>query len=126
VGELTELLAHRFWGARDIDGHIYLVSRGDRLAYYDALTPSPQLRAIVISRRRSGRILDLTRGAGNWLNQALTRLSRLEAQIMQLPPPKSVDAPGPVAQHGFTRRLARRGLLALASLLTILVGLLPD
>lgn len=125
LGEPDDLLAHRFWGALDVDDRAYLICRGDSLTHYDPLTPATQLRAVVIARRRAGRTLSLDRGPGAWLNQTLTQLLHFEAQIMQMPPPPSVVVPGQTAQYGFSRRLARRALRVVATLLAALIGVLP-
>jgi hypothetical protein len=122
LGEPDDLLAHRFWGIEDRVEGGYLLSRGDRLAYYDPLTSPSQLHAVVVARRRSGSLLDLRSGPGAWLNQTLTKLAHLEAWLMRLPLPPSAVEPGPAATYGFTRRVARRSLLELATLLTVLVG----
>lgn len=126
LGEPEELLAHRLWGVEQLGEDVFLLSRGDRLAYYDPLTPSSQLRAIVIARRRSGRLLRLDHGSGAWLNHRLTQLSHLDNRVMRLSPPTSTLEPGPVAHYGLTRRLVRRSLLVLAVLLTRLINLLPE
>ena len=125
LGIQDDLLAHRYWGAADISGCIYLITRGDRLAYYDPLLPDSQLKAVVIGRRRSGRLLDLRHGPGNWLNRRLTRLSKHEAQAIGLEWP----APGPQSNSqvrpNFARRILRRFITAIGALLVMLVDLLP-
>lgn len=126
LGQPDELLSHRYWGALEKDNHAYLLTRGDRLAYFDPLSPADQLRAVVLARRRSGRLLDLQRGPGAWLNRGLTQLSHLETQVMQLPRPHSVTEPGLSGQYGFARRLARRAVLVLATILTALIGILSE
>ena len=119
-GEPEDLVVHRFWGIQSIDNGAYLLTRGDRLRYYDALTAKNQLRAIVMGRRRNGRSLSLNDGVGARLNRRLTHLSRLEAKAMRIPLPPSPSGPGRVARYGPVRRLARRLLYAMASLLTSL------
>jgi hypothetical protein len=81
-----DLLAHRYWGVSNRQGNKHLISRGDRLAYYDPPTPAGHLRAVVIGRRRDGRLLNLSSGRGAWLNARLSQLSALEAHVVGLQP----------------------------------------
>jgi hypothetical protein len=126
VGEPEDLLVHRYCGTRKLDGRLYLLTRGDRLAHYDGLMLEAQLRAIVIARRRSGRTLTIDRGPGSWLNRRLGWLSQLEAQIMGLAPPNTLAEAQPTVPYGFGRRLTRRLLVIMAYLLTTTVGLLTE
>lgn len=123
TGVAEDLLAHRFWGIKLLEGRPCLLTRGDRLAYYDPYTPEAHLRAIVVARRRTGRLLPLRLGPGARLNRALTLLAGYEARLMRLPLPLSSIEPDQTIGYGFTRRLARRGLRTLAALMCLLAGL---
>lgn len=122
LGSLDDLLAHRYWGQIVLAGETYLLTRGDRLPYYDTPVPESQLRALVVGRRRSGRFLPLDHGKGAWLNRNLAQLARLEAQLLQLSIPDTTTNSGSVANIGNGRRFIRRLLLTMADGSTALFG----
>lgn len=122
LGTPEGLLAHRLWDISDVDEQTYLLTRGDRLSYYDSLAPKSQLKAVVIARRRTGRLLYLNRGRGAWLNHKLTQLACFEARLMRLPLPTPAGDPGRIGEYGLGRRIARRLLFITATCLTGLVG----
>ena len=125
IGLPGDLLAHRLCGLTESGGRRCLITRGDRLAYYDTVTPFSQLRAIVTGRRRRNRYLDFAQGTGAWLNHRLAQLSRLETRVMRLPHPSAGVGTKQLTQSGLIRRLLRRALYTIAILLTWLVDNLP-
>lgn len=125
LGSPGNLLAHRFWGFTNADGRAHLLTRGDRLPYYDPLTPGSQLRAVIIARRRSGRVLPFDHGPGAWLNRRLTTLAQMDAKVMHLRQPSDDLKSGPVGQYGLAGRPIRRTLFILAASLTLVVDRLP-
>lgn len=125
LGSQDDLLTHRFWGVANIGGSNFLITRGDRLAYYDPLLPASQLKAVVIGRQRGDRFLDLRRGPGNWLNHRLTQLSRLGARVISLELPTLERRSNSQVRPSFVRRILRRLLVTMTTLLVTLVDLLP-
>lgn len=121
IGSSKDLLTHRFWGVISEGGRSHLVTRGDRLPYFDPLIPADQLRAIVVGRRRSGRFLALDHGLGNWLNHQFRRLAELEGRVMRLSVPSIEDRDVPPKPYGVLRKFCRRSLYSLAFLLDWLV-----
>jgi hypothetical protein len=119
-----DLLAHRYWGKVGLEGAL-LVTRGDRLAYYDPPLPIKQLKAIVIGRQRSGRLLDLRNGTGSWLNRLLTQISALEARVIGLEWPAADQRTDRQARPDLVRRLLRRLLATTATLFAGLADLIP-
>jgi hypothetical protein len=122
LGTPEDLLAHRYWGSLETDGSSFVLTRGDRLAFFDPISPKAQVQAVVTMRRRAGRHLALDDGAGKWLNRRLARLADLEARVMRLQLTGVGLEVGHHAQYGLIRRLARRMIYTLAVILTALVG----
>jgi len=80
----SDLLAHRFWRTLEQTGDSFLLTRGDRLDFFDPPYPYKYLVGLVITRRRSGNVLSLESGRGRWLNRWLAWLSGLEVRLLDL------------------------------------------
>lgn len=103
------LLTHRFWRADN--QHIW--TRGDRPLSFDPPADHEQLIGQVIARRRHQRQLDLTTGAGNWLNRHLTKLNDWDYRWNN-----KTKTPRPAWQ----RRPVRGIIFIWSTLITILIG----
>lgn len=125
-GELGDWVAHRYWGVRTLNDRAFLLTRGDRLPYFDRFVAADQVKAVIVARRRSGRLLPIDRGVGAMLNRCLWFLLRLEAQVMRIPTPTTESEPGIIAVQGLWGRLVRRLFYTVMSVLTFLVSLVSN
>ena len=76
----SQLLTHRFYNIVTQDNIVYLQTRGDRVAMFDALVPTTDLVGRVVAYQRNGRQLLLTKGLSQWLMQPIHFLAQREAQ----------------------------------------------
>ena len=107
-GELEDWVAHRFWGVHKLNDRAYLLTRGDRLPYFDQFVATDQVWAVVVARRRSDRLLLIDRGIGAMLNRCLWFLVRVEARALRMPLPTAESEPGKIATQGLWERMVRR------------------
>jgi hypothetical protein len=129
----VDLLVHRYWGSRHEDGVPFLLTRGDRLFHFDPRFPATDLVGRVTKRQRQNRQLDLTRGAGRWLNQRLANIAVLEANLLKITPdPGSVrSGPGHVPRgtgvpSTLLARSTHKVLYGISNAITILVNMLAQ
>jgi hypothetical protein len=101
---LTQLVTHRYWGYLKKDGEVSIITRGDRPRDFDQPVPAGNLIGRVVARRRRQRILSLTEGAGQWLNQLIIRVAAADIRVSARP----VDVPAGTTAH----LPPTRGLLA--------------
>jgi hypothetical protein len=78
---VKELTTHRFWGFAAAEDPEQMITKGDRPQYFDQLHDIDTLVGLVIGRRRDNRLLDLSKGAGLWLNTQLTRIAALDIHL---------------------------------------------
>ncbi len=105
-----DLLAHRCrarWTARD--GEQYLLTRGDRAVVADPEWPASALLGRVVARRRTGRTLDLTHGAGRRLHRHLAWLARVD-EVLFLGTLLPTSSLRPQRGIGFIQSLGRATL----------------
>jgi signal peptidase I len=128
----ANLITHRYWGYLSQDGQTQLLTRGDRPQHFDRPVAAGSLVGQVVARRRKSRVLNLTRGAGKWLNQFLTSLARLEIRLFAQPVvsapltearlPKIGSRVYPTGTNWFVR-LSRRFFYSWAIILTMIIHL---
>lgn len=129
----TQLLTHRFWGARSQSGEAKLVTRGDRPLLFDPPLPAHRLVGRVIARQRGDSRLPLNDGIGRRLNCILARIADAELRwltgLEQADWVQNTAAANARAARQQSRRhvrLLRKVLLSGTSLLVTLTGKLAS
>ncbi len=127
----ANLITHRYWGFLSRDNQTQLVTKGDRPQHFDQPFVQADLVGQVIGRRRNQRLLNLSTGAGRWLNNHLANLAKLEIRLfskpLALPMPAQVQLP-PVGgrlsnnPNGLIIQLIRRFLYSWAIILTLTIS----
>ena len=117
-GQLEDWVAHRFWGVHELNDRAYLLTRGDRLPHFDQPAATDQLRAVVVARRRSGRLLLIDRGIGALINRCLWFLVKVEARALRMPLPNTESEPAKIEAQGLWGRMVRRLLYSVMFVLT--------
>jgi signal peptidase I len=130
VETTAELLTHRYWQGWEQNGQHYLLTRGDRLIQFDSPWPTGRLIGRVVARRRGLRYLELDNSTGEWLNQRLMGIIRLEMKLLTGRPAIADYQTQLLRLHASNGRpylwvrLLRRLLWLWAELLAAAVGLL--
>jgi len=127
----NELLTHRFWGLINLDAQVQIITKGDRPQHFDHPHDAGTLVGLVIARRRNRRLMDLTKGVGNWLNRWLTALAKVDYHLFSASLTSVSNSDGAAITHGgifastsrknFNHRIIRRSIYGVAKLLTIIV-----
>ena len=127
----NELLTHRFWGLINTDVQAQIITKGDRPQHFDHPHDAATLVGLVTARRRNRRVMDLTKGVGNWLNRRLTTLARLDFRLFSASIPSMADSDGKTITAGgifasttredLSHRIIRRSIYSMAKLLTAAV-----
>jgi signal peptidase I len=91
------LVTHRIASTwRDKEGHLHLLTRGDRMLQFDQPLTSEQVIGIVTWRARNGRLVRLDRGQGARLNRKLDSIAGTAWQLISGRPlepyPRTSDA----------------------------------
>ncbi len=126
-----ELLTHRFWGLVNTDRQVQIITKGDRPQHFDHPHDAGTLVGLVIARRRNQRIMDLTQGAGQWLNRRLATLARVDYQLFSESVSAVTDTDGAAMTHdgilamtsreNFGHLMIRRTIYGVAKLLTYII-----
>ena len=82
-----EIITHRFWGLITGPGLEQILTKGDRPQHFDPPRDADTLIGMVTGRRRLGRFMEFSQGAGRILNALLTRLAGLDIRLFT-PAPK--------------------------------------
>jgi signal peptidase I len=127
----ANLITHRYWGCYAENSETCLVTKGDRPQHFDQPFTQGNLVGQVIGRRRKQQLLNLSAGAGKWLNNHLAALAKLEIRLFSKPPalamPAQVQLPptsGWLADspNGIIIRLIRRFLYSWAIILSAIIA----
>jgi signal peptidase I len=133
---LADLITHRYWGFLSDKDQTQLVTKGDRPQHFDQPFTQANFVGQVIGRRRNRQLLNLSTGAGKWLNNHLAKLARLEIRLFSksltlLTPsqvqPTQVQLPSAGgrlsdSQNGLLIRLIRRFLYTWAIILNMIIS----